>query len=43
MKAILHFTPDELVNEYIWISDGNQDSKEAELKALVAQSEGFCF
>lgn len=43
MKAILHFTPDELVNEYIWISDGNQDSKEAELKALSPKVRVFAF
>lgn len=43
MKAILHFTPDELVNEYIWISDGNDDSKEAELKALSSKVMVYAF
>lgn len=43
MKAILHFTPDELVNEYIWISDGNLDSKEVELKALSSKVKVFAF
>jgi len=43
MKAILHFTPDELVNEYIWISDGNEDSKEAELKALSSKVMVYAF
>jgi len=43
MKAILHFTPDELVDEYIWISDGNADTKEKELKALSSKVRVFAF
>ncbi|CAE7661044.1 gly-4, partial [Symbiodinium necroappetens] len=43
MKAILHFTPDELVDEYIWISDGNADPKEKELKALSSKVRVFAF
>lgn len=34
LKAMLHFTADELVEEYLFISDGNPDSMEAQLKAL---------
>mmetsp|Transcript_14996 Transcript_14996/g.26273 ORF Transcript_14996/g.26273 Transcript_14996/m.26273 type:complete len:410 (-) Transcript_14996:73-1302(-) len=43
MKALLHFTPDELVEEYIWISDGNADSKETELKALSPKVKVIAF
>eukprot|EP00927_Polykrikos_kofoidii_P066642 TRINITY_DN62202_c0_g1_i1.p1 TRINITY_DN62202_c0_g1~~TRINITY_DN62202_c0_g1_i1.p1 ORF type:complete len:431 (-),score=54.02 TRINITY_DN62202_c0_g1_i1:382-1674(-) len=34
MKALLHFTPDILVEEYIWISDGNKNTREKELTAM---------
>eukprot|EP00931_Biecheleriopsis_adriatica_P107930 TRINITY_DN82273_c0_g1_i1.p1 TRINITY_DN82273_c0_g1~~TRINITY_DN82273_c0_g1_i1.p1 ORF type:complete len:463 (+),score=80.20 TRINITY_DN82273_c0_g1_i1:153-1391(+) len=34
LEALVHFTPDELVEEYFFISDGNADTKEAELKAI---------
>jgi len=34
MRALVHFTPDELVAEYIWLSDGNADTKEKELKEI---------
>eukprot|EP00929_Paragymnodinium_shiwhaense_P085362 TRINITY_DN45760_c0_g1_i2.p1 TRINITY_DN45760_c0_g1~~TRINITY_DN45760_c0_g1_i2.p1 ORF type:complete len:435 (-),score=66.71 TRINITY_DN45760_c0_g1_i2:74-1378(-) len=34
MRSLLHFTPDSLVHEYIWISDGNEDDKEKELRAM---------
>mmetsp|Transcript_21865 Transcript_21865/g.49844 ORF Transcript_21865/g.49844 Transcript_21865/m.49844 type:complete len:427 (+) Transcript_21865:67-1347(+) len=34
MKALVHMTPDVLVKEYIWISDGNDDTRETELKAI---------
>jgi polypeptide N-acetylgalactosaminyltransferase len=43
MKALLHFTPDVLVKEYIWISDGNKDSKEKELVALSPKVKVFAF
>lgn len=43
MKALLHFTPDKLVHEYLWISDGNKDSKEKELKALSPKVRVFAF
>lgn len=42
-RALLHFTPDELVEEYIWISDGNKDSKAEELKALSPKAKIFAF
>ena len=28
LRALLHFTPDHLVEEYLFVSDGNKDSKE---------------
>jgi len=34
MNALLFYTPDELVEEYIWISDGNADAHAEELQAL---------
>eukprot|EP00746_Dinoflagellata_sp_MGD_P006457 gnl/MRDRNA2_/MRDRNA2_112633_c0_seq1.p1 gnl/MRDRNA2_/MRDRNA2_112633_c0~~gnl/MRDRNA2_/MRDRNA2_112633_c0_seq1.p1 ORF type:complete len:441 (-),score=61.86 gnl/MRDRNA2_/MRDRNA2_112633_c0_seq1:39-1361(-) len=37
LRALLHFTPDELVEEFIFISDGNEDSKEIELKAMSSK------
>lgn len=43
MKALLHFTPAELVKEYIWISDGNADAKEKELTALSPKVKVFAF
>lgn len=43
MKALLFFTPDSLVDEYIWISDGNKDSKEKELKALSPKVKVYAF
>eukprot|EP00930_Biecheleria_cincta_P039149 TRINITY_DN26934_c0_g1_i1.p1 TRINITY_DN26934_c0_g1~~TRINITY_DN26934_c0_g1_i1.p1 ORF type:complete len:379 (+),score=61.10 TRINITY_DN26934_c0_g1_i1:46-1137(+) len=43
MKALLFFTPDSLVDEYIWISDGNKDSKEEKLKALSPKVKVYAF
>merc|ERR1719491_2632854 len=37
MEAILHFTPDWLIEEFIFISDGNEDTREAELKKLSSK------
>eukprot|EP00927_Polykrikos_kofoidii_P071515 TRINITY_DN6777_c0_g1_i1.p1 TRINITY_DN6777_c0_g1~~TRINITY_DN6777_c0_g1_i1.p1 ORF type:complete len:491 (-),score=72.27 TRINITY_DN6777_c0_g1_i1:143-1615(-) len=34
MKGLLKFTPDELVEEYIFVSDGNANTRERELKAM---------
>lgn len=34
MEAILHFTPDWLLEEIIFVSDGNEDSREKELTAM---------
>lgn len=34
MEALLHFTPDELVEEYIFISDGNVNHRSKELKEM---------
>ncbi|CAK0861763.1 unnamed protein product [Prorocentrum cordatum] len=34
LKSLLYFTPDHLVTEFIFISDGNADSREVELKAI---------
>lgn len=34
MRSLLHMTPDELVEEYIWVSDGNADAKQKELEAM---------
>mmetsp|Transcript_19082 Transcript_19082/g.41133 ORF Transcript_19082/g.41133 Transcript_19082/m.41133 type:complete len:391 (-) Transcript_19082:6-1178(-) len=34
LQAMLHFTPDELIEEFIFVSDGNEDSMEKELKEL---------
>jgi len=34
MQALLYFTPDALIEEFIFISDGNKDAREKELKAL---------
>lgn len=42
-RAMLHFTPDELVEEYLWVSDGNADSREAELKAMSPKTRVFAF
>jgi polypeptide N-acetylgalactosaminyltransferase len=43
MQALLHFTPDSLVEQYIWLSDGNADSKEKELKAMSPKVEVHAF
>mmetsp|Transcript_70646 Transcript_70646/g.178128 ORF Transcript_70646/g.178128 Transcript_70646/m.178128 type:complete len:480 (+) Transcript_70646:112-1551(+) len=37
MQALLHFTPDDLIEEFIFISDGNVDSKEKELTAMSSK------
>lgn len=37
LQALLHFTPDELVEEFMFISDGNPDSREKELKAISSK------
>jgi len=34
LQALIYFTPDELIEEIMFISDGNPDSRETELKAL---------
>jgi len=34
LKSLIYFTPDTLVKEFIFVSDGNADSREAELKAI---------
>lgn len=34
MHALLYFTPPNLIEEIIFVSDGNRDSREQELKAL---------
>lgn len=34
LRSLVYFTPDDLVEEYIFVSDGNEDSKEQELKAI---------
>lgn len=34
MEALLHFTPDELVEEYLFISDGNVNHRSKELKEM---------
>jgi GT2 family glycosyltransferase len=34
LRSLVHFTPDELVEEYLFISDGNPDSREAALKSI---------
>lgn len=34
LEALLHFTPDELIEEIIFISDGNKDPLENELKSM---------
>lgn len=37
LRSILHFTPDELVEEIIFVSDGNKDTREGELRALSSK------
>jgi polypeptide N-acetylgalactosaminyltransferase len=39
MKGLLKFTPDELVEQYIFISDGNANTRERELKAMSSKVE----
>eukprot|EP00931_Biecheleriopsis_adriatica_P103597 TRINITY_DN78408_c0_g1_i1.p1 TRINITY_DN78408_c0_g1~~TRINITY_DN78408_c0_g1_i1.p1 ORF type:complete len:453 (-),score=101.07 TRINITY_DN78408_c0_g1_i1:79-1407(-) len=43
MSALLYFTDDALVEEYIYISDGNDDSKEKELTAMSSKVKVFSF
>lgn len=43
LQALLHFTPDELIEEFIFVSDGNQDSKEKELKAISSKVKVLAF
>jgi len=37
LRALIHFTPDELVEEFLFISDGNPDTREKELKAISSK------
>lgn len=37
LHAIVYFTPPELLEEIIFVSDGNEDSKESELKAISSK------
>eukprot|EP00928_Gymnodinium_smaydae_P089952 TRINITY_DN73821_c0_g1_i1.p1 TRINITY_DN73821_c0_g1~~TRINITY_DN73821_c0_g1_i1.p1 ORF type:complete len:460 (+),score=55.53 TRINITY_DN73821_c0_g1_i1:47-1426(+) len=37
LLSILHFTPDEFIEEIIFVSDGNADSKEKELKEISSK------
>lgn len=37
LGALVHFTPDALVEEYIFVSDGNKDTREKELKAMSSK------
>merc|ERR1719221_1550696 len=37
LGALLEYTPDELIKEYIFVSDGNKDSKEKELRAMSSK------
>lgn len=43
MEALVHFTPDELVQEYMLVSDGNHDSKEMELREISAKVKVLAF
>merc|ERR1712048_1417808 len=37
MKSLLHFTPNDLVQEFIFVSDGNADTRESELVAMSSK------
>lgn len=41
LESLLHFTPDELVEEYIFLSDGNPNDRETELKAMSPKVKVF--
>mmetsp|Transcript_37438 Transcript_37438/g.67759 ORF Transcript_37438/g.67759 Transcript_37438/m.67759 type:complete len:450 (+) Transcript_37438:53-1402(+) len=43
LEAILHFTPDHLIEEIIYVSDGNEDSKEKELTAMSSKVKVIAF
>eukprot|EP00928_Gymnodinium_smaydae_P011669 TRINITY_DN14280_c0_g1_i1.p1 TRINITY_DN14280_c0_g1~~TRINITY_DN14280_c0_g1_i1.p1 ORF type:complete len:433 (+),score=74.55 TRINITY_DN14280_c0_g1_i1:60-1358(+) len=43
MRALVKMTPDSLVEEFLWISDGNPDAREAELKAISPKVRVFSF
>jgi len=43
LEALEHFTPPGLVEEYIFVSDGNADSKEKELKAISSKVKVIAF
>mmetsp|Transcript_52323 Transcript_52323/g.124897 ORF Transcript_52323/g.124897 Transcript_52323/m.124897 type:complete len:425 (-) Transcript_52323:30-1304(-) len=43
MKALVHMTPDSLVQEYIWVSDGNADTREKELKEISPKVKVYGF
>jgi polypeptide N-acetylgalactosaminyltransferase len=43
LLALLHFTPEHLVEEFIFISDGNKDTKETELKAISSKVKVLAF
>eukprot|EP00406_Dinophysis_acuminata_P037026 CAMPEP_0179360442 /NCGR_PEP_ID=MMETSP0797-20121207/79980_1 /TAXON_ID=47934 /ORGANISM="Dinophysis acuminata, Strain DAEP01" /LENGTH=488 /DNA_ID=CAMNT_0021075799 /DNA_START=23 /DNA_END=1486 /DNA_ORIENTATION=- len=34
LRALMHFTPDELIEEYMFVSDGNANTYEKELKSI---------
>jgi len=34
LRSLVHFTPDELIVEYLFVSDGNINTREKELKAI---------
>jgi len=34
LRSLVYFTPDELIAEYLFVSDGNVDAKEKELQAI---------
>lgn len=43
MSALLHFTDQEQVHEYVFISDGNEDTKEKELRAMSSKVVVYSF
>jgi polypeptide N-acetylgalactosaminyltransferase len=38
MLAMLHYTPDELIEEFLFVSDGNANTREKELKAITPKA-----
>lgn len=43
LQALIHFTPDELVEEYIFVSDGNSDTQEVMLRRLSSKVKVLSF